>query len=153
MAVCMTGFQNVGTAKSVCLCVFSVSIWCVCVCLLWCLCHCWLHTDGWCLSAWVSLSHITHVCRPTWLQCADALKMDRGGGGGEAEGGCDSLRLNSCCCDSKRGQQLNQETVWPKTLKPIWDFQKEKAALAAQFCLRYVKPRATRLRSSQIMLF
>lgn len=34
------------------------------------LCHPRLHTDGWCARLWISLSHISHVCRlcSTWLQ-------------------------------------------------------------------------------------
>lgn len=73
MATCMTGFQIAGTAKSDCLCVVSVHDVCVCVWLPR-LCHCWLRADGWCLGAWVSLSHITHVCGATWLQRSHPLQ-------------------------------------------------------------------------------
>lgn len=75
MASCMTGFHIVGTTKSVC-------IYCnVCVCVCSCACviaGSTLTADV--LAAWVSLSHITHVCSPTWLQRSHPRKKERGGG-------------------------------------------------------------------------
>lgn len=44
-----------------------------------CVCRCWLHTDGWCFAAWLSVSHITHVCRSTCLQLGlSAQRWSRG---------------------------------------------------------------------------
>lgn len=130
---------------------------CVCVCLFLCLCHCWLHTDGWCLEVWVSLSHITHVCRPTWLQRSSHREKDRGGGEkgmglklqtgsklgvvvredgrlrgeGERNRGAER-RWNRF---RKKGEEKLKWLAEPKALRTIWDFPKREVGGEVQHML------------------
>lgn len=73
MVMSMSDFHAVGTIKSVCVCVCAG----VCVFILLFMS---LLAPQWRLMSWwwISASHITHVCRPTWLHCSHPIERKKG---------------------------------------------------------------------------